>query len=183
MSWRTKLRSWRRLARDDKGVAAVEFALVVPIVIIVYAAGFEIAQASTVYRKLTDTTVQLANVTSQYTSVLTSDVNTIMGASSEIMAPYSTTPLTIVVTEVSTDTNSKATVVWSVPYQGGTALAKGSTVAMPANFASASSYYILVQSTYAYSPTVGVNLVKSIPMTDQIFMVPRQSASIPCKDC
>jgi Flp pilus assembly protein TadG len=183
MNWRSKLWPVRRLARDVKGVAALEFALVVPIVIVVYAAGFEIAQASTVFRKLTDTTVQLANVTSQYSSVMTSDVNTIMGASSEIMAPYATTPLTIVVTEVQTDASSKATVVWSVPYQGGKALAKGSTVALPTNFASASSYYVLVQTTYAYSPTIGVGFVNAIPMTDQIVMVPRQSTSIPCKDC
>jgi Flp pilus assembly protein TadG len=184
MNWRSRLRSWRKLAGDVKGVAAVEFALVVPIVIIVYAAGFEIAQASTVFRKLTDTTIQLANVTTQYTSVMTSDVSNIMGASSQIMAPYPTaTALTIVVSQVQTDGNSKGTVTWSIPYQGGAALAKGSAVTMPANFASPSSYYILVQTTYAYSPTIGKAFVKSIPMKDQIFMVPRQSPSIPCKDC
>jgi Flp pilus assembly protein TadG len=184
MDWRSKLRSWRRLAGDVKGVAALEFALVVPIVIIVYAAGFEIAQASTVFRKLTDTTVQLANVTSQYTSVTKSDASNIMSASAQIMAPYPTTPLKIVLTEVQTDTNNKATVVWSQPYgTGAVALVAGAAVTMPANFSSAKSYYILVQTTYGYDPTIGKMFVNSIPMTDQIYMVPRQSANIPCKDC
>ena len=96
MRWPLKFRVWRELRRDKRGVAAVEFALIVPIVIVVYALGFELAQASTVYRKLTDTTVQLANVTSQYTAVADTDVNNIFGASSQIMVPYSTTPLTIV---------------------------------------------------------------------------------------
>jgi len=184
MNWQKKLGWWRRLRGDAKGVAAVEFALVVPLVIVVYAAGFEVTQAATVYRKLTDTTVQLANVTSQYTSVAKADIDNIMGASAQIMAPYSTTPLAAVLSEVQTDSHGAATVVWSEPYPvGGPSLAVGSAVAMPANFASPNAYYILVQTTYGYTPTVGAAFVNTIPMTNQIFMVPRQSTSIPCKDC
>ena len=69
-SWRLRARqSWRDLLAHTEGVAAIEFALVIPMIILVYAGGFEIVQAATVNRKLTDTTVQLANVTTQYTSV------------------------------------------------------------------------------------------------------------------
>lgn len=171
--------AWR-LARDRKGVAALEFALIVPIVIIVYAAGFEIAEAATVYRKLTDTTVQLANVTAQYTSVTTTDVTSIFGASSQIMSPYSTTPLTIVLSEVQANASGKGVVQWSEAYQGGTALTKGSQVAMPSGFQTSNDYYILVQTTYSYTPVIGSAFVSTIPMSNQIFMVPRQSSNIPC---
>ncbi|HVM99225.1 MAG TPA: TadE/TadG family type IV pilus assembly protein [Caulobacteraceae bacterium] len=176
-------RWWSRLRRDNRGVAALEFALLVPVVIIVYAGGFEIAQAATVYRKLTDTTVQLANVTSQYTQVAKSDLSTISSASSQIMAPYSTSSLTIVVSEVGTDAAGAATVQWSQKYPSGSGLAVGAPVTMPTGFATPSSYYILVQTSYTYTPTIGSAFVSSIPMTNQIFMVPRQSSSIPCSDC
>jgi hypothetical protein len=36
-----------------------------------------------------------------------------------------------------------------------------------------------VQTTYSYAPTIGGAFVHTIPMTDQILMVPRQSTSIP----
>jgi Flp pilus assembly protein TadG len=174
------LRSWRDLLGHTGGVAAIEFALVVPLVIIVYAGGYEITQAATVNRKLTDTTVQLANVTTQYTSDATADLNNIFAASSQIMAPYPTSTLTIVVSEVKTDASSNGTVAWSQGYPTGTAcLAKNSAVTLPAGFASPSSYYVLVQTTYSYAPTIGSAFVHTIPMTDQIFMVPRQSSSIP----
>jgi len=177
---RWNLRSWRDLLGHTGGVAAIEFALVVPLVIIVYAGGYEITQAATVNRKLTDTTVQLANVTTQYTSVATADLNNIFAASSQIMAPYPTSTLTIVVSEVKTDASSNGTVAWSQGYPTGTAcLAKNSAVTLPAGFASPSSYYVLVQTTYSYAPTIGSAFVHTIPMTDQIFMVPRQSSSIP----
>lgn len=184
MRWLRSLRSWRNLRSDTAGVAAIEFALVVPLVIVVYAAGFEIVQAATVNRKLTDTTVQLANVTTQYTSVATPDLNNIFAASSQIMAPYSTSSLTIVLTQVKTDNSSNGTVDWSQGYPGGTpGLAKNSAVALPAGFASPNSYYILVQTNYQYSTTIGSAFIGNLPMSDQIFMVPRQSASIPCTTC
>jgi Flp pilus assembly protein TadG len=188
MKWRPNLRflrlhgrrSWRDLFAQAGGVAAIEFALVIPLVIIVYAGGFEIVQAATVNRKLTDTTVQLANVTTQYTSVASADLNNIFAASSQIMAPYPTSSLTIVVSEIQTDASSHGTVAWSQGYPTGTpCLAKNSAVTLPAGFASPSSFYVLVQTTYSYAPTIGSAFVHTIPMTDQIFMVPRQSTQIP----
>jgi Flp pilus assembly protein TadG len=188
MKWRPNLRflrlrvrrSWRDLFVHAGGVAAIEFALVVPLVIIVYAGGFELVQAATVNRKLTDTTVQLANVTTQYTSVASADLNNIFAASSQIMAPYPTSSLTIVVSEIQTDASSHGTVAWSQGYPTGTpCLAKNSAVTLPAGFASPSSFYVLVQTTYSYAPTIGSAFVHTIPMTDQIFMVPRQSTQIP----
>jgi Flp pilus assembly protein TadG len=185
MTWRPKfkswnLRSWRELLRHTGGVAAIEFALVVPLVIIVYAGGFEIVQAATVNRKLTDTTVQLANVTTQYTSLAaTPDLNNIFAASSQIMAPYPTSSLTIVVTEIRTDASSVGKSAWSQGYNGAACIAAGTTVPLPAGFASPNSYYILVQTNYSYAPTIGSAFVHTIPMSDQIFMVPRQSTQIP----
>jgi Flp pilus assembly protein TadG len=186
MTWRFptfkawSLRSWRDLLAHNGGVAAIEFALVVPLVIIVYAGGFEIVQAATVNRKLTDTTVQLANVTTQYTAVASADLNNIFAASSQIMAPYPTSSLTIVVSEIQTDIHSNGTVAWSQGYPSTTpCLPKNSAVTLPTGFASPSSFYILVQTNYSYAPTIGSAFVHTIPMTDQIFMVPRQSTSIP----
>jgi Flp pilus assembly protein TadG len=171
-------RGWLRLAGDRRGVAAVEFALVVPVVIVVYLVGFEVMQAATVYRKLTDTTVQLANVTAQYTTMGASDVSTVLGASSQIMNPYSTSNLTIVLSEVTTDASGNGKVTWSQTYQG-TALTVGSAVTMPSGFQNANTSYILAQTTYAYQPVIGGAFVKPISMTNQIFMLPRASSAIP----
>jgi Flp pilus assembly protein TadG len=169
---------WRTLASDRRGVAAVEFALVVPAVIIVYLAGFEVMEAATVYRKLTDTTVQIANVTSQYTAMSNTDTGNVMAASSQIMTPYSTGNLTIVLSEVTTNASGVGAVTWSQSYQG-TALATGTTMTMPTGFNTANTSYVLVQTTYAYQPVIGGAFIQPISMTNQIFMLPRSSSSIP----
>ncbi len=185
-------RPWSRLCADQRGVAAIEFALVVPAVIVVYLAGFEFAEAGTAYRKLTDTTVQLANVSAQYTSMGCTDQSNVLAATAQIMTPYPTANLTSVLSEVSVNSADVGKVVWSTGLAGTTAttgLVAGTTVVMPAGYQSASSstlnYYMMVQTTYSYQPSIGSAFVGPgkvfgpITMQDRIFMLPRASSQIP----
>jgi Flp pilus assembly protein TadG len=170
---------WSRWRLDRRGVSAVEFALILPTFLILYLGGFEISNATATYRKVTDTTVELANVTAQYTTMASSDVTTVMSASAQIMAPYSTSSLKIVLSEITTDANNNATVTWSQSYNGGTPLTVGAAVTLPTGYGSKSTSYILVNTTYSYVPTIGASFVGTIPMSDQLYMLPRQSPSIP----
>jgi Flp pilus assembly protein TadG len=111
------------------------------------------------------------------------DVNSVFNASAQVMSPFSTTPLAIVLSEIQTDASSNAKVAWSCSFNGATALTVGASVTMPTGLASPSSYYILVQTSYQYTPTVGASFVGAFPMTDQIYMIPRSSPSIPNSGC
>ncbi|MFI4976082.1 MAG: TadE/TadG family type IV pilus assembly protein [Caulobacterales bacterium] len=176
-------RLWSRWRLDERGVAAVEFALILPILLALYLGGYEISQAAATYRKVADTTVELANVTTQFTQVTPGNIDTVMAASAQIMSPYSTTNLTIVLSEITTDAGNNATVTWSRAYNGATALTPGANVTMPAGLATANSNYIQVQTHYLYVPVIGSTYVGSMPMSDQIYMIPRASPSIPCAAC
>ena len=173
------LARWRE---DLRGVAAVEFALIFPVLALLYLGGFEITQAMATYRKVSDTTVELGNVATQYTTMATPDVANIFAASAQIMAPYATSNLGIVMSEISTDKNNNAKVTWSCAYNGATKLVDTSSFTLPAGFSSPSMSYILVQTSYMYDPTAGANFIKPIPMADQIYMIPRASADIPNTD-
>ena len=187
------LQARRRLRADARGVAAVEFALVAPICILLYCVGFEVTEAASVYRKLCDTTVQMASVTSQYTGMANTDVAIVENASSQIMDPDSSTTLGVVISEVSTNPSGTATVTWSQPNSNATGLATGATVTLPvgwgppatclASNTSACPIYILVQTTYPYTPKIAGNFIGTINMSDQIFIAPRDSSSIPCSSC
>ncbi len=168
-------RGWRR---DRRGVAAIEFAMIMPLLLALYLGGYETAQAMATYRKMAATTVELANITAQYTTMSSSDMTSVMNASAQIMAPYSTTNLSIVMSEITTDANSHATVTWSNAYNGGAALTPGAAFTLPSGLVAASTSYVLVRTVYSYVPTVGSAFVHTIPMTDQIYMLPRQSSSI-----
>jgi Flp pilus assembly protein TadG len=179
-------RLWRRAITDDRGVAAVEFALILPVLVLLYAVGFEVCQAATVNRKLTDTTAELASLTSQYTKVSKSDIATIMNASSQTMTPFSNGDLALVVSEISIDGSGKASVTWSeaylngVPFQGNPLTTPPKA---PPSFVTPNSSYIVVMSTFAYTPVIAGSFMAPMTLSNQSFMMPRDAASIPCSDC
>ena len=172
-----------RFKRDDRGVAVVEFALVVPVLLALYVGGFAVSNSAATSRKVTDTTAQITNVAAQFTSMQKSDAVGLMAAASQIMSPYSTSSLSEVITLVGVDANGKATVTWSVPYNGGTALAKTTPVTLPPNMAQPNMSVIWVQTAYFYNPAVGANYVPAVHLAAQLYTIPRSSVSIPCPDC
>ena len=107
-------------ARARSGLAAVEFALLVPVLLLLYLGGYELTQALSAYRKLTDTTTEIASIVSQNAVVSSANLTSIFNASTQIMSPHSAASLTIVLSEVSTDANSNPKVTWSLPYNGAT---------------------------------------------------------------
>ena len=168
----------RAFFRARGGATAVEFALLLPFLLTLYLGGFELTQALSTYRKLTDTTTELATIVSQSAVLSSASLNSIFGASTKIMSPYSTANLKVVVSEVTTDASLHATVTWSQAYNGATPLPVGSSVSLPSGLGIANSNYVYVQTTYLYSPSIGAAFVPAIPLSNSIFMLPRASAAI-----
>ncbi len=173
-----------RAFHDDKrGAAIVEFALVMPMLMVLYLGGFAVCQAVGTWRKMSDATAQLANVAAQYTTMQASDTQGVMAAAAQIMSPYDTTNLSEVMTLITVSAGGSATVTWSQAYNGAAALTKGSAVTLPSNMLLPGMSVLWVKTSYRYTPVVGSGYVAPITMNDQIYSAPRSSATIPCGDC
>ncbi len=125
-------------------VAAVEFAILLPMMLTLYLGSVEVSTGAAVNRKVTLTTRTLADLTSQYTDVTNADISNILNASSDIMAPYPVSGQSAVVSELTLDANGKATVVWSDTLNG-TARSVGQTVTIPPGLAVPNTYLILAE--------------------------------------
>jgi Flp pilus assembly protein TadG len=173
----------RQFAQTDSGTAAIEFAALLPFMLIVYIGGVELGDAVAIDRKVAVTTRTVADLATQYTTIANGDSSTILGAASAILAPYSSANLGITVSLIAIDANGRATVAWS-DTSGGTALTAGAQVTLPGTcpgtscLAQPSTYLIFGQASYAYTPTLGYVISGTINMSDEIFMSPRQSACI-----
>ena len=176
--WTSAFPLARRVLGDRRGVSAVEFAIILPFVLLVSLGGFQVSQALSVYRKMTITARAVADLASQYSTMSSADIATVFNASAQIMAPYPTSGLSIVLTEYSTTVLGVSTVTWSKAFNNATPAVPGTIVILPPGIAIAGGSIIMSQVAYAYAPTVGYQLTGTHIMSDHLYMAPRQVQSI-----
>jgi Flp pilus assembly protein TadG len=165
----------RRFARDQRGVSAVEFALVAPIMIGLYFGCVEVSDAVSVDRKVSLTAAALANLSSQVTTISANDMTNIFDAAGAIIAPYDATKMKMTVTCISIDASKNATVKWSVTRNG---TVNSGTATLPGALQVANSQIILAETSYAYQPTVGYTITGTLSLADKMYMTPRQTAPV-----
>jgi Flp pilus assembly protein TadG len=169
-----------RFLASRGGIAAVEFALVLPVLVLLFLASVDAARAIAIYMKVRAATYTLDALTNQYQTIQSTDITSIVGATSLVMAPYSTAPAGITVSQISVNSATNATVSWSYS-QNGTALVKGNTVTVPSGFSTCTSYpcYLIYgQVSYSYTPLFGYFTPSAINMSDSLYVTPRNSACV-----
>lgn len=169
---------FRSLRSDTRGVALIEFAITAPLLLLLYLGGYAALDALTCNRRVTLAARSVADLTSRYSGVSTSDLATIMGSTAQVMWPYDTsTGFGVRVSEVQVTSSSAATVVWSQG-QNAIALTAGTSIVIPKNLATPGSYMILGEVSYAYNSPVSFRGFGSLALQQAIFMVPRISTSV-----
>jgi Flp pilus assembly protein TadG len=166
-----------RLRNDESGISAVEFAMLLPLMLTLYLGAVEVSQAVGVDRKVTLTSRTLADLASQVSSISSSDMSNILNASSAVIAPYDPSKLKATVSEVTIDANNNAKIAWSCTL-GGTAHAVGSSVTLPAALNVANTSLIWGEAAYTYKPAIGYVITGTLNLSDQIYMRPRLSDSV-----
>jgi Flp pilus assembly protein TadG len=167
----------RALYRDRRGVSAVEFCFIFPLLAALCLGTAAIIQGVVLQRKVTLIAATVANLVTLNTSVSSTDISNFFGASSLILVPASTTPVAIVLTCVAIDSSGNATVSWSKSLNA-TARTVGTSVSIPTAINVSSSYLIMTEVTYAYTPTVATNIVGTITLSKTVYMSPRLSSTV-----
>jgi Flp pilus assembly protein TadG len=170
-------RRFTTLARDQRGVSAVEFAMLLPLMITLYLGAVEISQGVAINRKVTLTTRTVADLASQVSSINNTDMTNLLNASAAVVAPFAAGQLKVTVSAVSVDNNGVAKVTWSDTLNG-SARAVGSTVTLPAALNVPNSQLIWSEVSYYYTPTIGYVVTGSLNLQDQIYMRPRLSDTV-----
>jgi len=190
----------RRLASDKRGVAALEFALVVPLLLCLYFVTMEVAQAIEVNKKVGRVGSMVADLVTQMQEMNKSELEGIMRIGESTLQPYNRSQPNIIITaiEVTDEATPKIQVVWSRKLIDGTfsaGAAKGTAVSdLPPALAIKGSFLIRAESTLAYEPvitwaasakaTLGLaSAFDGISMKETYYLRPRMSMSIPCTDC
>jgi|SRR5215469_5674568 len=163
-----------RLARG--GLAAIEFALLLPVMLLLYLGAFEISQAVSVKRQVTLTASTVANIVTQYASISASQtMPDILNASAAVLTPYSVSKAVVTVSCIAIDANGKATVTWSQALNG-TARTVGSVVNLPAGLSVPNTSLVLGETSYAYTPVIDFMHIGTLNLYSSVYMLPRSSS-------
>jgi len=183
-----------RFSRDQRGVSAVEFAFIAPVLILIYFSVADLSQAMLAQRKVGHAASAIGDLVAQPCpstntscppsgTVTPAELDDIYAAASSILAPFSTTPIQIRVSGVITDASDNATVDWSHPSLNWTELGHGSTVTLPANLLPASQYVIMAEVKYAYNSPINYLFHNAINFDQVFYLRPRATAQITCPTC
>lgn len=180
-----------RFGVDCSGLAAVEFAFIVPLMLVMFFGTVELSSGVAVDRKVTLVARTLSDLTSQSTTVTDTDLKNFFAASYGILTPYSLTPANATISEIYVNSSNVAKIQWSkaasVSQSGSTVTStlsssshsQGDTVAIPAALAVAGTYLIWSEFSYLYTPAVGYVMSKAgVTLADTSFTRPRQSTCV-----
>lgn len=172
--WRRMRRTAARMCADRSGIAATEFAVIVPVMLVMYFGTVEFSSGVAVDRKVTIMARTLSDLTSQSKSVSATDLTGFFAASKGIMTPYSSTPTQSTISELYVVPGSLVVkVIWS---EGSAPRGKGTTLTIPEALKIPDTYLIFAEVSYLYVPTVGKVMSSSgVNLTGVAYTRPRQS--------
>jgi Flp pilus assembly protein TadG len=181
MSARAILAGGRRLGRDVAGTVAVEFALLLPVLLTLFFGCYEASNLLLADLKVNDATQTAADLVAQtQTSYVlqTTDFTNFTTAAQQVMAPLPvTTQLKVAYASITYNTG-KAVIDWHYEVNGATPIAIAS---IPANLGinSSSDSVIVVSAQYAYTSPISYVLKHAYTLTNTSYDRPRYVACIP----
>lgn len=168
-------RHWRELWCDQGGQALVEAAILLPILAGLFLGVSEFSEAFTVNRRLEAAANASSDLVARVQSVTTADLTGIKAMIDEMMRPYPTAPLGIVITSVVTDGNNVPQVDWSYAQGAGVSpRAKGSVPALPAGITEPNSSIVVGEVSYEFRSTLS-RMIGNFPMHTEAYFRPRAS--------
>jgi Flp pilus assembly protein TadG len=187
--WFRLRRSAAELSKDCRGVAATEFVMIVPLMLVMFFGVVEFSSGVAVDRKVTLVARTLSDLTSQSTTVTDTDLSNFFAASVGILTPYSASPTQSTITELYVDpTTHQARVQWSKASTfnssgnvvlGTSTHSPGDIVTIPAALKVDGTYLIWSEVSYTYVPAVGYVMAKTgVNLSDLTYTRPRQSSCV-----
>jgi Flp pilus assembly protein TadG len=194
----------RKFSTAADAVAALEFAIVVPFMLVLLVGGVELGDGMAINVKVSATAHSVADMVTQNTSLSTASMQNILTGASAIIAPYpvNSSQLTVTVSEVSSDSNGNLTLQWSQSYNG-TSFGPGrsgigssttppyAALSVPTslngtagnvnnpNNQNDQGSFIVSEVSYAYTPNLGYTISGTVNLADSYWLFPRCSTDSP----
>lgn len=162
---------WRRFIGNARGIVAIEFALIMPVMLIMLTGLIEMSYLMMADRRVSGAAHTAADLIAQETDVTSTHLSDIFSASALIMAPFDTANLTIGVSSVRfDDTTGNPSEDWNSAYNAGTVT---NPTTLATGMGEAGTSVIIVTATYTYQPVLSAVLSGPYTMSETAITRPR----------
>lgn len=188
-----------RFCADRRGVAAIEFAFLAPVLLAMYFVTMEVSQGIETNKKVSRISSMVADLVTQQSNVSDTSLQAIMDIGASTLQPYNRSVPKITITEISisNETVPKATVVWSRQTDAGVygiGAKAGDATTIPDSLKIPGTFLIRVESGLNYKPMItwaadskqvmGLSAAfDSISMSETYYLRARMSPSVDCPSC
>lgn len=174
----------RRFAAAAEGVAAVEFALVVPLLLMLYLGSIEASSLYTVDRRVTVISGAVGDLIARWDpgdgSIPQATIDDYFTAAEVIMTPYDATGLQQVVSLLWINSTGTTKVLWSKATGGATPRSTNSTYPLAATTqmnmvarGTSGGWLVVSESLYPYKPVMGLVFQNALNLDHTSFFLPR----------
>lgn len=164
------MHSIQRFTSDIRGIAAIEFALVVPVMLVLLTGIIEISNLASAQRRVVEAAHAAADLIAQGSDFSSTDLSDILAASRYVMTPFDDSNMTIGVASVRFDSDGDAYEDWTYAYNGGS-VASSTTLAN--GMGEAGGSVILVSVTYSYTPLLSAIISTTYTLSETAYVRPR----------
>jgi len=169
----------RRFAAEVKGIAALEFAILAPMMVFLLFGSVDLIDMVGVNRRVQNVAASLADVTARDTSVSSSEMTGLWAALDVLMYPTDGAEVKALVTSVRITSTTQATVVWSrghgLPLRN-----TGSSVTLPSEMMRPGTSLIMTETEMSYSTPLGFLLGGPVTLRHTAYRRSRLVDPIPC---
>ena len=179
-----RLRRLRAIGADTRGLALIEFAMVLPFLLILYLGSVQLQDGIACNRKVTIATRATADLIAQNATGKTTakEIDNSLAAATQVMAPYRADRAVIRLTQVTVDNMLQLHIDWSRGLNGPPETA-ATLYNVPMSMRVPGVSILVARVTYNYRPPANFGFIKPIALQDALVMLPRNSQSISCTDC
>lgn len=177
----------KRFIGDRQGVGAIEFAILFPILVMLYIGAFEITIGLSISKRASRAAGTITDIVTQQKSVTKSWLADMPSVANAVFVPYGSTDLTVKVTGIALDGTATPKVAWSWAQDGSRPYAVNSAATVPTEMKKANTFLVRTELSIPYKLFLfAPNLVpnnSTITISRSYFYLPRASDTVTCGDC
>lgn len=181
-------RAIQRLRGDREGAGAVEFALIAPVLIVLYMGSLEISVAMSVNKKLARAASTIADLVTQGKSVNKTYLQSMLSVAQSVMTPFRSDNVRLKITGISINALGIATTSWSWQQDNTKPYLLGSIQTLPKGLAIPNTFLVRTELEFDHDlllimPDIQDVDFRTINMKKTYHLRQRIGDSVTCSEC